>query len=83
MEIFYDFIIKKDIEFIKWSHECAFKSPRFYNLMQRIVSKNPFQDIVFVLVPFFILGLIECGIPHFWLVYVNCSLIFGIIVFEK
>jgi hypothetical protein len=54
-------------------HENSFSQSVF----SKLISKNPWQDICFILVVIFIFGVIELRLYHFWVVIINLFLVFG------
>ena len=72
----YSAMIEKDLEFM-WSMQDWFhKTPWLNAVMLKIVSKYPLQDIGMVIWCFFLVGVIEIGRQHFWIVSMN--LIFAV-----
>ena len=75
-------MIEKDLEFM-WSMQDWFKrSPWLDTIMFKIVSKYPLQDIGMVVWCFFLVGVIEIGRKHFWIVSMNLILAVGKDMFE-
>ena len=64
-------MIAKDLEFL-WSIQDYFhRTPWLDSTLSRIVSKYPLQDIGIIVWCFFILGVVEIGRQHFWIVAFN------------
>jgi hypothetical protein len=70
----YDEVISKDIELLKSINNTISFFPRFHNFLAKVVSKNPMKDVVLVLWFFFVFGMFEVGIKHFWVVAMNFCL---------
>ena len=67
----FDEVIEKDIE-LSWAIQRYVHSDRkIEEWMVRIISKNPLQDICAVVWLVAILGFIEMGWKHFWVVSSN------------
>jgi hypothetical protein len=67
----YDEVISKDIELLKSINIKIGRYPRFHDFLSKVVSKNPLKDVVLVLWFFFIFGIFEVGVKHFWVVVMN------------
>lgn len=70
-------MIQKDLQ-LMWSiqsfcHEASWLS----ETMNMITNKNPLKDIVIVIWLLFIIGVIEFGQSHFWVVILNLVVSFG------
>ena len=75
-------MIEKDLEFM-WSMQDWFKRSLWLDaVMFKIVSKYPLQDIGMVVWCFFLVGVIEIGRQHFWIVSMNLILAVGKDIFE-
>ena len=73
----YDEVVEKDLDLLWAILEWVSRSPRLDNIMQKIVSKHPWQDIACIPWLFSIVGFLEFGFPHFWVVTVNLFFAFG------
>ena len=73
----YDEMVAKDLELLYSIQDYCQKRPWIDNRISRIVSKYPWQDIVVVLWILFIVGVIEIGNSHFWIVCLNLGAAFG------
>ena len=73
----YEEVIAKDLELLWSIQEFCYRTPWLNQRMSQIVSKYPLRDIVSILWLFFIYGIVEIGVRHFWVVVVNLAAAFG------
>lgn len=67
----YDEVIEKDIE-LSWAVQHYVHSNRtLRDWCRRLVSKNPLQDICSVIWIVAIIGVVEMGVKHLWVVIIN------------
>jgi hypothetical protein len=62
----YNIIIQKELECLIFIQDFFYHYEGLDALIRSIVSKNPLQDIVLILLPFFFIGIFDIGIEHFW-----------------
>ena len=81
MSSIFDQIILKDMELLFNIQKTCNKFEWLNNFLRSIISKNPLQDIVFILFPFFLIGIFInnkiIGLEHFWVVSTNLLASFG------
>jgi hypothetical protein len=72
----YDEMVYKDMELMRIIQYQIYSTSWLQDLFTKCVSKNPLKDIVLVLWFFFVFGLFEIGVKHFWVVMINfCAVI--------
>lgn len=64
-------MIDKDKELMLQMNEKINQSVWLSGFFEKVVSKNPFKDVVLVLWFFFVFGLFQVGVKHFWVVIMN------------
>ncbi len=70
-------MIEKDLE-LMWSIQDYCRGTSWINdKMAMITNKNPLKDIVIIVWLFFIIGVLELGQKHFWVVTTNLIFSFG------
>ena len=69
--------IKKDLELVWYILDLFYRNDRLDDIMRSIISKNPLQDIVLILIPFLCIGFVDIGIEHFWITNINFLFAFG------
>lgn len=73
----FDDVIQKDLQ-LMWSiQEYCHENIWIHENLAKIVSKNPLKDVVIIIWIFFIFGVIEVGISHFWVVMINLVVVYG------
>jgi hypothetical protein len=73
----YEEVVSKDLELLWSIQEYCYRTPWINQGMSKIISKNPFKDIVIILWIFYIVGLVEIGHKHFWVVAINMIVSFS------
>lgn len=73
----YEEVVAKDLELLWSIQEYCYRTPWLNDRMSKIISKNPLRDIVSILWIFFVMGLVELGPKHFWVVAMNMVVSFG------
>ena len=67
----YDEMITKDLEFLRSIQDYFHRTPWLDSVLSRIVSKYPLQDIGIIVWCFFVIGVVEIGRQHLWIVAFN------------
>jgi hypothetical protein len=67
----YDDMVQNDLELMWTIQEYCQRKRWINNIMSRIISKHPFQDIGVVIWAFFGIGCMEIGTQHFFVVVLN------------
>jgi hypothetical protein len=73
----YDDMIEKDLELLYAVQDYITNTPWLHEFFMRIISKYPWKDVVIVVWFFFIIGVIEVGRNHFWIVAMNLMFAMG------
>lgn len=73
----YEEVIEKDLELLWSVKQYCHSNVWLSDLLSRIVSKHPLRDIVIIVWVFFIIGLFEVGIRHFWVAVFNVIFAMG------
>lgn len=69
----YNEMIEKDIELMWAIQDFCHKRPWIDNIMSRLVSRHPWNDVCAIIWLFFVYGIFEIGILHFWIVCTNLA----------
>jgi len=67
----YDEVIEKDIELTWAVQHYVHSNPSIRDWCKRLISKYPLQDVCSLIWVFAVVGWIEMGMKHFWVVVVN------------
>ena len=73
----YNAMIHVDLKILWLIQDICFSFSLIDNFLNKLVSKNPLQDIVFSVAPLFIIGVVDIGASHFWLVLGNLVIVYG------
>ena len=73
----YDEVVKSDLELLWSIQEYCYRNSYINEKMSLIVSKYPFKDIVMVIWMFAIVGYVQLGVKHFWVVVLNLIVCVG------
>lgn len=68
--------IKDELHNIRKVRQYCAGNSRLDSWMKSLINKHPLHDIVLILYVFFIIGLVDIGKKHFWVVVTNLSFAF-------
>jgi hypothetical protein len=72
----YKEVIREDIDLLL-TLQAELRTGWLDKFFSKVVSKNPLSDVCIVLLVFFLVGVVEFGVKHFWVITLNLCTAFG------